>query len=285
MDILMSLYPVELTERSTQAMLENRAGIDGLDTPIFVCTPSLPYVPEYLRIFEPRYRLMLRRCLEGNRRFGMVWQNPHNLPGEEHRYNRVGTMLEITECRWEQSGEANIICVGLHKFIVNRCGWRDEYVVADVERYEDFSVSEESDYERSELALYSSHPQFQFFLEAQSTEALMQRALAELRACFQRNRDLARWINNSMGSPPTDTRAMGYYIATIFNPHNPRDPRHNLLKCGLLQERSPRVRLKTMLYWFYQSPWYLQGSPVISTTGYVSYVIVFVAMLLFWLIQ
>lgn len=45
--------------------------------PIFVCTMSFPGVACPLHIFEPRYRLMIRRCQEtGTRRFGMcIYEN------------------------------------------------------------------------------------------------------------------------------------------------------------------------------------------------------------------
>lgn len=42
------------------------------DIPIFVCTVAYPGVPCPLHIFEPRYRLMMRRCMEtGTKKFGM----------------------------------------------------------------------------------------------------------------------------------------------------------------------------------------------------------------------
>lgn len=42
------------------------------DIPIFVCTVAYPGMPCPLHIFEPRYRLMMRRCVEtGTRKFGM----------------------------------------------------------------------------------------------------------------------------------------------------------------------------------------------------------------------
>lgn len=45
--------------------------------PIFVCTMSFPGIPCPLHVFEPRYRLMIRRCQEsGTRRFGMcIYEN------------------------------------------------------------------------------------------------------------------------------------------------------------------------------------------------------------------
>lgn len=42
------------------------------ELPIFICSLALPGMPSPLHIYEPRYRLMIRRCIESNsRRFGM----------------------------------------------------------------------------------------------------------------------------------------------------------------------------------------------------------------------
>jgi len=52
---------------------------DGGDAvlPIFYLDPMLPKQRLRLNIFEPRYRLMIRRCLEGSRKFGMVGVDLH----------------------------------------------------------------------------------------------------------------------------------------------------------------------------------------------------------------
>ena len=42
------------------------------DLPIFVMAPVLPGESMALNIFEPRYRLMVRRCMQGDRRMGMT---------------------------------------------------------------------------------------------------------------------------------------------------------------------------------------------------------------------
>lgn len=47
------------------------------NVPIFVCTMAYPTVPCPLHVFEPRYRLMIRRCMEtGTRQFGMCINDP-----------------------------------------------------------------------------------------------------------------------------------------------------------------------------------------------------------------
>lgn len=52
------------------------------NVPIFVCTMAFPTVPCPLHIFEPCYRLMIRRCMEaGTKCFGMCLAD--NLKGWE----------------------------------------------------------------------------------------------------------------------------------------------------------------------------------------------------------
>ena len=42
------------------------------DFAIFICRVTFPTVPCTLRIFEPRYRLMVRQCLQaGTNQFGV----------------------------------------------------------------------------------------------------------------------------------------------------------------------------------------------------------------------
>lgn len=55
-----SLY----TSRKEAVEREQREAL--LSTPLFVCTLGFPSMPTILHIFEPRYRLMIRRCLESN---------------------------------------------------------------------------------------------------------------------------------------------------------------------------------------------------------------------------
>ena len=45
-----------------------------------------------LNIFEPRYRLMVRRCMEGNRLFGMATVN------RQHELCEVRAVLSAQRC-------------------------------------------------------------------------------------------------------------------------------------------------------------------------------------------
>ncbi len=51
-----------------------------------------------LNIFEPRYRLMVRRCMEGARRFGMATVGP------SHALHEVACECEILECQPQPDG-------------------------------------------------------------------------------------------------------------------------------------------------------------------------------------
>lgn len=69
--ILKTAFPTEYAERA--AAIEKDERDARLNTPIFVCTLAFPGMPTILHVFEPRYRLMIRRCIESDTpRFGMV---------------------------------------------------------------------------------------------------------------------------------------------------------------------------------------------------------------------
>ena len=65
-----------------------------------------------LNIFEPRYRLLIRRCLEGSRRFGLATVN------RSHELQRVACEVEISECQAAPDGRFLIDIVGTRRFRV-----------------------------------------------------------------------------------------------------------------------------------------------------------------------
>lgn len=71
------LLPLEYAERQKlhEKEMEELSGFPDSrvpEVPVFVCTLALPSIPCPLHVFEPRYRLMIRRCMEtGTREFGM----------------------------------------------------------------------------------------------------------------------------------------------------------------------------------------------------------------------
>lgn len=58
--------------------------------PIFVCTMAFPTIPCPLHVFEPRYRLMIRRSMEtGTKQFGMC------IADELKAFADYGCMLQV----------------------------------------------------------------------------------------------------------------------------------------------------------------------------------------------
>lgn len=63
------------------------------EVPIFVCTMAFPTIPCPLHVFEPRYRLMIRRSMEtGTKQFGMCIAD--DLKG----FADYGCMLQVRAC-------------------------------------------------------------------------------------------------------------------------------------------------------------------------------------------
>ncbi|KAM6952715.1 LON peptidase N-terminal domain and RING finger protein 1 isoform 2-T2 [Lycodopsis pacificus] len=135
-DIMTRLFPSPLAERK-QVHDAEMAELSNLttDIPIFVCTVAYPGVPCPLHIFEPRYRLMMRRCMEtGTKQFGMCCY--------EHGkgFADYGCMLEINSLEQLADGRSYVDAAGGNRFKVVKRSQRDGYHTADIEYLEDLKV-------------------------------------------------------------------------------------------------------------------------------------------------
>uniref|UniRef100_A0A3P9HFN6 LON peptidase N-terminal domain and ring finger 1 n=1 Tax=Oryzias latipes TaxID=8090 RepID=A0A3P9HFN6_ORYLA len=135
-DFLNQLFPSQLAERK-QVHEAEMAELSNLtkDIPIFVCTVAYPGVACPLHIFEPRYRLMMRRCMEtGTKKFGMC--------SYEHGkgFADYGCMLEILDLELLPDGRSYVETLGGSRFRVLKRGQRDGYHTADIEFLEDVKV-------------------------------------------------------------------------------------------------------------------------------------------------
>ncbi|KAF9875619.1 ATP-dependent protease La domain-containing protein [Colletotrichum karsti] len=119
------------------------------DIPIFVCTLSFPMMPTFLHVFEPRYRLMIRRALEGDRTFGMVLPQRPRTPNDTH-FMEHGTLLRIVNAEYFADGRSLIETTGISRFKITRHGILDGYLVGKIERMDDISIAEEEDLEAAE---------------------------------------------------------------------------------------------------------------------------------------
>ncbi|XP_034454839.1 LON peptidase N-terminal domain and RING finger protein 3-like [Hippoglossus hippoglossus] len=137
MENLISKYlPSELMERQ-KIHQEEMAELSNLNknVPIFVCTMAFPTVPCPLHIFEPCYRLMIRRCIEtGTNCFGMCLAD--NLKG----FADYGCLLEIRDVKFFSDGRSVADTIGRRRFKVIQHSERDGYNTADIEYLEDVTV-------------------------------------------------------------------------------------------------------------------------------------------------
>ncbi|XP_027741434.1 LON peptidase N-terminal domain and RING finger protein 1-like [Empidonax traillii] len=138
-DIMLAAFPAQLAERRELHRAE-MAELSNLtkNIPIFVCTMSFPGIACPLHVFEPRYRLMIRRCQEtGTRRFGMcIYENGKS-------FADYGCMLEIRQIELLADGRSLVDTIGRQRFRVLSRGHRDGYHTADIEYLEDRKVAGE----------------------------------------------------------------------------------------------------------------------------------------------
>ncbi|KAK4186642.1 PUA-like domain-containing protein [Podospora australis] len=144
-----SLFKDEVEARMEMLAAEASGNTDSkCTTPIFVCTAAFPTIHTPLMIFEPRYRLMLRRALEGSRQFGMVLPSRHRPEG----FEEVGTMLYIERVQFYPDGRSRIQTTGTMRFKIVEHDILDDYIVANIQPMNDISLAEEEALEARETA-------------------------------------------------------------------------------------------------------------------------------------
>ena len=245
--ILSGLAGAQLAQRLASADLEELIDED-VNMPLFPCTIAYPMMPTFLHIFEPRYRLMVRRAVEnGDRRFGMMMYNSRRQPqgslGHVH-YMQYGTLLYIERLEMFADGRSLLQTIGQSRFRILETDMRDGYLVGRIQRIEDMPLAEEEaieiretsgEAEPSDPALAAIH--------RMSTQGLLQYSLdfiAQARAAS------ARWLHESVlrvhGPPPTDPAVFPYWAANVL----PIEPEQGYL---LLPVTSVRQRLKITARW------------------------------------
>ncbi|XP_013887707.1 LON peptidase N-terminal domain and RING finger protein 2 [Austrofundulus limnaeus] len=108
------------------------------EMPIFVCTMAFPTIPCPLHVFEPRYRLMIRRAMEtGTKQFGMC------IADELKGFADFGCMLQVRDVKFFPDGRSVVDTIGVSRFKVLKHGQRDGYHTAKIEYLEDRKVEGE----------------------------------------------------------------------------------------------------------------------------------------------
>lgn len=222
---------------------------DGNDNvPLFPCTLAYPEMPTFLHIFEPRYRLMVRRVIEnGTRTFGMMMPNdrrrPQGVLGQTH-FMQYGTLLHIQNIELFPDGRSVIETRGVSRFKVLETSLRDGYLVGKIQRVDDVSLSEEEAVESRETAGPEPPPHDALGrLNHTSTQRLLNIGLDFIsRAQAASEPWLSGRLLATFGPPPADPAIFPYWFASVL-------PISQDEKYQLLPTTSVRERLKITARW------------------------------------
>ncbi|KAL0265377.1 hypothetical protein SLS55_001343 [Diplodia seriata] len=256
--LLNALCP-DLVAARAEAVAEEERGMSELDTSLFVCTLGFPTMPTFLHIFEPRYRLMIRRALEGNGTFGMLM---YNRSGANQgslgpvQFKEYGTMLQIINVQMMPDGRSLIETRGTSRFRVRDHGQHDGYIIGNVERIGDVSLAEEERLEAEDVRAAQTTREAQLADGAPhanqapepTIDSLSTREMLLIGVDFiERMRaNSAPWLHqrilDAYGGPPDDPALFPYWFASIL-------PIAEEEKYLLLPTTSVRERLKIVVSW------------------------------------
>lgn len=271
--------------RQQAYQLEQQANYDGFDVPLFVCTLSFPSMPLFLHVFEPRYRLMIRRVMDSsNRTFGMVLGRPSPGPGDPP-FMELGVLLRIVSIEFFPDGRSLLETVGVSRFKVTRHGLLDGYIVANIEKMDDISLADEEALEASELGCGSEATTSEVHVStpgssdaespsvteltpaailARRLESTSTRDMADFGVSFVRRmrQESVYWLAARMltlyGECPDDPATFPWWLACVF-------PVSDAEKYRLLSTSSVRERLKICYRWIVEwenSRWNLANCQV-----------------------
>ncbi|KAL1541645.1 LON peptidase N-terminal domain and RING finger protein 1-like isoform X2 [Salvia divinorum] len=219
-NIIEKSFPEEYAERKLEQHSLTNPGPDLL--PLFSMDVILPCQKLQLNIFEPRYRLMVRRIMEGNRRMGMVVIDSST--GSVVDY---ACEVEITDCEALPDGRFFLEVESRRRCRIIRNWDQDGYRVAEVEWVNDIQPPEES--ERNDL-LGMAH----------TTAIFARQWIKEAQEAAQGDRiRLAELFKAEGLMPPTsDPERFSFWLATLTN-RRPSD-RLELLRLRDTRERITR---------------------------------------------
>lgn len=246
--ILNSLCPDLVDARAEAAAQEEVPMLGGKNVPLFVCTLAYPSMPTFLHIFEPRYRLMIRRAIDnGDGKFGMLMYNRRAVPQGNLgpvEFLQYGTLVHINGIEYMPDGRSLVETRGISRFRVKDWDMLDGYVVGNIERLDDISLAEEEQVEATETTgpAPNEHDLISQ-IDYMSTQELLRIGtdfIARMRAAS------APWLHEgvlaSYGPPPDDPALFPYWFASIL-------PIGEEEKYKLIPTTSVRERLKITARW------------------------------------
>ncbi len=107
------------------------------DLPIFpLNTVLFPGMPLKLHIFEERYKIMIGRCYQSGKPFGVALIKAGQEVGGRAEPFLIGCTAVITEMEPLPGGRMNIVAVGRDRFVAHSFKYDQPYLVAEVDTLE-----------------------------------------------------------------------------------------------------------------------------------------------------
>lgn len=136
--IISTCWKPWVIERQQLIEAEENTVPPDMDIALFVCTTAYPGCNTYLRVFEPRYRLMLRRIMNSpHRTFGMIDTSGDTSDG----IAEYGTLIKILTLHHGRNQEIVIKSVGVSRFKVKEKQIWDGYYAASIDPIVDAPVN------------------------------------------------------------------------------------------------------------------------------------------------
>ena len=245
--LLDGLVP-ELVALRVAATTQEEAADDQVNVALFPCALAYPAMPTFLHIFEPRYRLMIRRAIEtGNRKFGILMYNQsRRFQGQlgQSNFMQYGTLLNIERLEMFPDGRSLIECLGVSRFKVLETAMRDGYIIGRTQRIDDVALPEEEASEARDVS--GQEPATDDVIgqiNHMSTQRLLQYGVDFISNARRRS---APWLTERVlaayGQPPSDPAVFPYWFASVL-------PIAEDEKYILLPTTSVRERLKITARW------------------------------------
>jgi len=264
--IVRQLYPEQVIEREAAILDEQDLQHSAFDTALFVVSLVFPTCPVYFRIFEPRYRLMIRRALETTSTFGVLMHDSRTSPQGDIgtvQTKQYGTLVRIEHRQIMPDGTSLVECRGISRFKILDYDILDGYTVGKVESLDDITTEEEalmesedtnqstlestidadSDVDPHDNHLNQADLDLQSELNRKPTAELLQICQDFVEQMKSRS---ASWfltsIVRSSGPPPEDAASFSWWFASILMIQDEN-------KYEILKTRSARERLKLLARW------------------------------------
>ncbi|KAK0637252.1 ATP-dependent protease La domain-containing protein [Bombardia bombarda] len=250
---IIASFWADLLEARRQAVIAEGLsdGAENYDIAVFICTLSFPSMPTFLHVFEPRYRLMIRRALEGDRTFGMV------LYQQGRGFRELGTLLRIVNVEFFPDGRSLIETVGVSRFRIVEHSTLDGYTVAKIQKINDVSIAAEEELEALETrnrrrevggtttmtTTTTAAGEMNGEIESAATSELMEFGVDFVRRMREQS---VGWLTTRMlaiyGECPSDPALFPWWFANVL-------PVKDSEKYRLLGTTTVRERLKICCEW------------------------------------